>query len=84
MSYASKDSTSASARGNPAAPPSVLVGAPDEIVAELHEDPARGLIDHLLIHTRPLTVPSRRQIAGLELIAEQVRPETESIFHNQG
>lgn len=71
------------ARGNPVAPPSVLIGAPDEIVAKLHEDPARGLIDHLLVHTRPLTVPLRRQIASLELIAERVRPETESILHKQ-
>lgn len=72
------------ARGNPAAPPSLLVGAPEEIVAELHEGPARGLIDQLLVHTRPLTVPPRRLIAGLELIAEQVRPHTEWIFHNEG
>ncbi|MEU4313778.1 LLM class flavin-dependent oxidoreductase [Nocardia sp. NPDC024068] len=68
-------------RGKPGAPASVLIGHPDDIVAGLRDDPARGLVDHLLIHTRPLTVPPRIEIAGLELLAERVRPEVGAIFH---
>ncbi|MFD4407263.1 LLM class flavin-dependent oxidoreductase [Nocardia sp. NPDC058499] len=64
------------------APPSVLIGNPDEVVTALRDDPACGLLDHILVHTRPLSLVPRAATASLELIAERVRQQSASLFHS--